>query len=102
MSKPLLHTSPVARAAQALWHLPRRLLIGVIRLYQHALSPMLPNACRFAPSCSSYAIEALRRYGFARGLILASWRVLRCNPWGGHGYDPPRWFGEDPDAAIKP
>ncbi len=73
---------------------PRLALIGFVRVYQKVLSPGLPSACRFTPTCSQYAVEALHKYGAVRGVLLATWRILRCNPWGGHGYDPPRWFGE--------
>lgn len=79
---------------QALLHLPRRALIGLVRLYQLVLSPHMGASCRFTPTCSQYAVESLRRYGAVRGLLMATWRILRCNPWGGHGYDPPRWFTE--------
>lgn len=65
-----------------------RLLILPIRFYQLCISPMLPAACRFTPTCSQYAIEALRKHGPIRGLYLAVRRILRCNPWGGSGYDP--------------
>jgi len=75
-------------------HWPRLLLIGGVRVYQRLLSPILPSSCRYTPSCSHYAVQALGQYGAVRGSILAAWRILRCNPWGGHGYDPPRWFGE--------
>ena len=88
---------PLAQAATALWRLPRFALVGVVRIYQVVLSPLLGPSCRFTPTCSQYAVEALQRYGAVRGTILAGWRILRCNPWGGHGHDPPRWFGE-PDA----
>ena len=74
--------------------LPRLALVGLVRFYQLAISPHFPSSCRFRPTCSQYAILALQRYGAVRGTILAVWRILRCNPWGGHGYDPPRWFGE--------
>ncbi len=76
-------------------HLPRIMLIGLVRVYQLILSPHLPASCRYTPSCSEYAMLSLRKYGAVRGAILAGWRIMRCNPWGGHGYDPPRWFGED-------
>lgn len=60
-----------------------------IRLYQIFLSPMLgANKCRFQPTCSHYAIEALREWGFFKGFYLAVRRVFRCHPWGGHGFDP--------------
>ncbi len=78
-----------------LWRLPRLALVGVVRLYQGAVSPWLPATCRYTPTCSEYAVLALRRYGAVRGSVLAVWRIARCNPWGGHGHDPPRWFGED-------
>ncbi|MCY4159703.1 MAG: membrane protein insertion efficiency factor YidD [Bacteroidetes bacterium] len=72
----------------------RKLFILPIRAYQLILSPHLPNACRYTPSCSNYAIEAIQKYGVIKGIILAVWRVLRCHPGGKYGYDPPRWFGE--------
>jgi len=74
--------------------IPRQVLIGVVRGYQLFISPLSSSTCRFQPTCSAYAIEALRRYGFWKGLVLAVYRLGRCHPWGGHGYDPPRWFGE--------
>ena len=70
----------------------RRLLTGVliapIRFYQLCISPMLPRSCRFTPTCSSYAVEALRVHGPGRGLLLTLRRLSRCHPWGGSGYDP--------------
>ena len=66
----------------------KKLLIGLIRLYQRAISANTPPTCRFTPTCSAYAIEAIQRFGAIRGTGLAVWRILRCNPWGGHGYDP--------------
>ena len=77
-----------------LWNIPRTLLIGGVKLYQLLLSPHLGSACRFTPTCSSYAIQALNEYGALKGFVLATHRIIRCNPWGGHGYDPPRWYGE--------
>ncbi|MDE7471442.1 MAG: membrane protein insertion efficiency factor YidD [Paramuribaculum sp.] len=64
------------------------LLILPIRFYQLSISPMLPKSCRFEPTCSAYAVEALRRHGPVKGLWLAVRRILRCHPWGGSGYDP--------------
>lgn len=87
---------------KTLLHLPRLLLIGLVRFYQLAISPLLPPSCRYTPSCSQYAILALRKYGAVKGLILATWRILRCAPWGGTGYDPPRWFGEPPLDESAP
>jgi len=64
------------------------LLVGAIRLYQRTISKLLPPACRFEPSCSEYAAQALQRYGTARGLQLAGLRLLRCGPWHPGGLDP--------------
>ncbi|MEM1094810.1 MAG: membrane protein insertion efficiency factor YidD [Bacteroidota bacterium] len=77
-----------------LHQLPRRVMIGGVRFYQLAISPHFPSTCRYTPTCSQYAIEAFRTYGALKGLILALHRIGRCNPWGGQGYDPPRWYGE--------
>lgn len=63
-------------------------LILVIRLYRLLLSPLLPARCRFQPTCSEYSLEALQRYGAARGCWLAVRRIVRCHPLGGSGYDP--------------
>jgi putative membrane protein insertion efficiency factor len=62
--------------------------IFLIRVYQVAISPILPSSCRFTPTCSSYFITALKQHGLIRGGYLGIWRILRCNPWGGSGYDP--------------
>jgi len=64
------------------------LLILPIRFYQLAISPHLPASCRYTPTCSAYAIEALRKHGPLKGLWLSLKRFVSCNPWGGHGYDP--------------
>lgn len=64
------------------------LLILPIKFYQACISPLTPPSCRFTPTCSSYAIEALRRHGPVKGLYLALRRILRCRPGGGYGYDP--------------
>ena len=63
-------------------------LIGLVRLYQWTLRPLLGAQCRFAPSCSEYAVGVLRAHGPVRGSILAAWRILRCNPWHAGGLDP--------------
>ena len=65
-----------------------RLLIGDARLWQIGPSAILPPSCRYQPSCSAYAIEALTRYGAVKGAWLALKRIFRCHPFGGHGYDP--------------
>lgn len=61
---------------------------GPIVLYQRLISPALPRRCKYEPTCSRYALQALSRYGILRGLTLAAWRLLRCNPWSHGGYDP--------------
>ena len=66
----------------------RELAVAPIRLYQIVLSPALGPRCRYAPSCSDYAADAIREYGIIRGLILAGWRLLRCNPFSHGGFDP--------------
>lgn len=65
-----------------------KLLIGIIRFYQLAISPYLPPSCRYTPSCSVYGIEALKKYGPIKGGWLTIKRIASCNPWGGSGYDP--------------
>ncbi|MFC2482769.1 MAG: membrane protein insertion efficiency factor YidD [Capnocytophaga granulosa] len=60
----------------------------LVRFYQIAISPLKPPTCRFTPTCSSYVLEALKRYGLFKGGMLAIRRIMRCHPWGGSGYDP--------------
>lgn len=64
------------------------LLLLLIRFYQICISPLKPPTCRYVPTCSQYALEAIRKYGPFRGGWLAFKRLLRCHPWGGSGYDP--------------
>ena len=64
------------------------LLVLFVRIYQRFISPLTPPSCRFTPTCSQYALEALRKYGPFKGSWLALKRLLRCHPWGGSGYDP--------------
>ena len=64
------------------------LLMALIRGYQYLLSPLLPDSCRFVPTCSQYGVEALKKYGPAKGFWLTAKRIFRCHPWGGSGYDP--------------
>ena len=66
----------------------RAVLLAPIRLYQRFVSPLLPRRCKYLPTCSEYAFDAVRDYGALRGFVLASWRLLRCNPWSHGGYDP--------------
>ena len=62
--------------------------ILLVRFYQVAISPLKPPTCRFSPTCSTYALEALKKYGLLKGGRLALRRIMRCHPWGGSGYDP--------------
>lgn len=64
------------------------LLLKFVRFYQVAISPMLPPRCRYAPTCSQYAVEALQKHGACKGSMLTLRRVCRCHPFGGSGYDP--------------
>jgi putative membrane protein insertion efficiency factor len=77
-----------ARVTFGLARATERLMLGLIRTYQLTLSPWLGRACRYTPTCSAYAAEAIRRFGPRRGAWLALKRVGRCHPWGGAGYDP--------------
>ena len=67
----------------------KAIVLAPIRLYSRFISPALPPRCRYHPSCSTYAVQVVERYGILRGLVLAVWRVLRCNPFSHGGYDPP-------------
>lgn len=86
---------------ETLARLPRRMLMLLVRGYQLIISPHTASACNFTPTCSGYAIEALEKYGAVRGTILAVHRILRCHPWGGHGYDPPVWYSERKKTASE-
>lgn len=96
-----LHALPMTALSslRTLWLLPRRALIGTVRFYQKGISPFSPPTCRFTPTCSEYAIQALQKFGFVRGTLLATWRVLRCHPLGGSGYDPPKWGKNQKDEG---
>lgn len=65
-----------------------KIMIAVVRLYQVAVSPWTPGSCRYAPTCSAYAVEAIGAHGAGRGGWMALKRIGRCHPWGGRGYDP--------------
>lgn len=88
---------------------PRMILIWAIRAYRALISPALPRSCKYHPSCSQYALEAVTRYGAARGFVLAAWRLMRCNPLSYGGYDPvdaqrlfrPRPRPVGPEAAAR-
>ena len=73
-------------------------VVGPIRLYQRVISPAIPNRCKYYPSCSEYSAQAVRRYGVLRGIVLATWRLLRCNPWSHGGVD----FVEDQTLFRSP
>jgi hypothetical protein len=64
-------------------------VLAPLRFYRRFISPAFPPRCKYHPSCSAYAVQAIERYGILRGLVLATWRVLRCNPFSHGGYDPP-------------
>ena len=68
----------------------RRIIIALVRCYQYTLSPFVGRCCRFTPSCSEYMVEAVRKKGALRGVLLGLWRILRCNPFCRGGYDPVR------------
>ena len=81
----------------------RVLATAPVVVYQKVVSPALPRRCKYEPTCSRYAIDALREYGILRGSILAAWRLLRCNPWSYGGYDPveaQRVFGATPRSGA--
>jgi putative membrane protein insertion efficiency factor len=64
------------------------LVLLPVRAYQRLISPALPRRCKYEPTCSAYAVQAIRELGVVRGVILAAWRLARCNPWSHGGYDP--------------
>lgn len=66
----------------------KRIALGLISAYRRLLSPLLPRRCKYEPSCSSYAEQAIAKFGVARGFLLACWRLLRCNPFSHGGFDP--------------
>lgn len=66
-------------------------MVATIGIYKNYISPLLPPACRFVPTCSQYGVQAIEEFGPSKGCILTAWRLLRCSPFGGKGYDPPKW-----------
>jgi hypothetical protein len=66
----------------------RAVVLAPVTVYQRLISPALPRRCKYEPTCSRYAVQAVGEYGILRGLVLATWRLLRCNPWSHGGYDP--------------
>ena len=69
-------------------NLAARIVLAPVRAYQRFISPALPRRCKYHPTCSAYAMQAIERYGILRGAVLAGWRLLRCNPLSHGGYDP--------------
>jgi len=83
--------SPVTGSSSLRRRLPRfarAVAVSPIVAYSRVVSPAIPRRCKYEPTCSRYAVEAIREYGILRGLVLAGWRLLRCNPWSYGGYDP--------------
>jgi uncharacterized protein len=90
---------PPRAAAVRLGGLLRSVVLAPVVVYQRVISPAIPRRCKYEPTCSHYAVGAVRQYGILRGAVLAGWRVLRCNPWSYGGYDPveaQRVFGPRP------
>ncbi len=79
-----------------------RILVALVRFYRRFVSPLLPPSCRFTPSCSVYAEEALVAHGSMRGLGLVVRRLARCHPWGGEGFDPVPVSRPRPEAPARP
>ena len=82
----------------------RTVVLAPIRFYQRFVSPLLPRRCKYLPTCSDYALQAVRSHGVLRGGVLAGWRLLRCNPWSHGGYDPvsAQTLFTSKDAAASP
>lgn len=90
------------RARSRLQHGARAVASAPILIYSRYVSPAIPQRCKYEPTCSRYAVGAIREYGILRGLVLAGWRLLRCNPWSHGGYDPveaQRVFRIHPDTG---
>jgi putative membrane protein insertion efficiency factor len=77
-----------SRARTAVERARRAVVLAPVVAYQRLISPALPRRCKYEPTCSRYAVQAVGEYGILRGLVLAAWRLLRCNPWSHGGYDP--------------
>ena len=78
-------------------------LILLVKIYQYCISPFTPPSCRFTPTCSQYAVEAIETHGLVKGGLLAAWRILRCNPLGRFGFDPvpPKGRWKSPDRRLS-
>jgi uncharacterized protein len=96
------HSEPAPSAAPSV-RILRMLAAAPIVVYQRVISPAIPRRCKYEPTCSHYAVGAIREYGILKGLVLAGWRLLRCNPWSHGGYDPveaQRVFRTASDARV--
>lgn len=80
--------SDLRRAAVALYRVPQKLLVGLVKGYRLLLSPWLGSSCRFEPTCSAYSLQALQQHGATKGSYLTLYRLVRCHPWCNGGYDP--------------
>ena len=85
---PATRPAPATGLTGALRRAAAAALIALVYLYRATLGPLLGGHCRFQPTCSQYMIDAIRKHGPLRGVTRGLWRILRCNPWGGCGYDP--------------
>ena len=72
-----------------LFRLPAAAAIACVKFYKAAISPLLPSLCKYQPTCSTYFIQAVEKYGLIRGGLMVTWRILRCHPWAKGGWDPP-------------
>jgi putative membrane protein insertion efficiency factor len=91
-----MNGSPVANAPG----LPARCAVALVRVYQRLLSGLKPPTCRYFPTCSEYAAQAILHRGLVRGFMLAGWRLLRCNPFSRGGYDPGPWMVDEGQGAA--
>lgn len=85
--QPGLSTSPPVKEDS----ISVRAALLALGFYRTVISPLMPNSCRYLPTCSEYSQRAYREFGGPKGTVMTAWRLLRCNPWGGRGYDPPQW-----------
>jgi putative membrane protein insertion efficiency factor len=70
-----------------IWLIPRNISVLILRIYRAIVSPLYGEVCRYYPSCSSYALQAIQKHGLVRGVVLGSWRIARCHPWAAGGID---------------
>lgn len=84
----------VSAVVRAPMSIPQKILVGIIKVYQWTISPLLGPRCKYYPSCSNYGLQAVRRHGAIKGFALGAWRVLRCNPWSHGGVDDVPGRGE--------